>query len=111
MLTFFVANAALTGSVQVAQPGQAAQDLGLGAVAAAGIVPILLGAAGLWVLTRVTASALGLWTWIVAGLTLASIGLPVSLPVDTGSKVALTAMHLLTGAAAIWGQRRAAADA
>lgn len=72
LLTFFVANAALTESVQVAQPGQAAQDLGLGAVAAAGIVPILLGAAGLWVLTRVTASALLAWATAFKGLRTAS---------------------------------------
>jgi hypothetical protein len=103
-----VANALLSGSVQTAQGDQAPADLPYAAVAAASVVPLLLGALALWVLARFSGSALRIWTVVVVVVTLLSLLAPASLPVDGGSKVALAAMHLLTGAAAVWGQRWAA---
>jgi hypothetical protein len=105
---FVLANAILSGSVQTAQGDQAPTDLPYVAVAMASVVPLLLGALALWVIARFSGSALRIWTGIVVVLTLLSLLAPASLPVDGGSKAALAAMHLLTGAAAIWGQRRAA---
>jgi hypothetical protein len=69
---------------------------------------VLAGAVVLWALARFT--RLGLRAWSVLALVLALLSLLalVATQVDTGSKVALGLMHLLTGAAAIWGQRRAA---
>ena len=107
-VVFVLANALLSGSVQTAQGDQAPTDLPYAAVAVASVVPLLLGAFVLWVIARFSGSALRIWTGIAVVLTLLSLLAPGSLPIDAGSKVALAAMHLLTGAAAIWGQRRSA---
>jgi hypothetical protein len=107
-VAFLAANAMLAGSIQTAQSGQAPTDLPYAALAAASVIPVLAGAAVLWALARFT--RLGLRAWSVLALVLALLSLLalVAMQVDTGSKVALGLMHLLTGAAAIWGQRRAA---
>jgi hypothetical protein len=105
---FFLANAALAGSIQTAQSGQAPADLPYAAVVAAGVVPVLAGAAVLWGLSRFTSLGLQAWSILAAVLAVLSLLALVWMQVDTGSKVALGLMHLLTGAAAIWGQRRAA---
>ncbi len=105
---FFAANAALAGSIQTAQSGQAPTDLPYVAVALASVIPVLTGAAVLWAMARFT--SLGLRPWSILALVLAVLSLLAlaGMQVDAGSKVALGLMHLLTGAAAIWGQRRAA---
>ena len=111
VIVLLIANALLDGSVQTAQPGQEPTDLPAVAVIAASIMPLLVGAIALWILARFTTSSLRIWTWVVAVFTIASFAAPLTLPVDTGSKIALLAMHAITGAAAIWGQRRAVVTA
>jgi hypothetical protein len=61
------------------------------------------------VLARFTGASRGLrfWSIAVAVIAVVSIAGPLSLPVTLGSMVALTAMHLATGTAAILGQRLA----
>jgi hypothetical protein len=105
-----VANLTMDGSVQVARPGGEAETLAVLALVAASIVPLGLGALALAVLVRFTGGSRGLrlWSLGVALFALVSIGGPLTLPVTLGSMVALTTMHLATGAAAILGQRVAA---
>jgi hypothetical protein len=102
-------NAVMDGSIQVVAAGATtASDLPAIAVVAAGVVPLLLGAAGLWLLSRVRpGGAYQVWRNIVVVLTIVSIAGPLMLEVSTGSKVALILMHLATGAAAIVGQTSA----
>jgi hypothetical protein len=108
LAVFVIANAALAGSIQTARSGEVPTDLPIGAVVAAAVVPVLLGAAVLWLLARFTGSALTIWTTIAAVVTVLSLAAPLTLPVDGGSKLALALMHVLTGASAIVGQRQAA---
>ena len=79
-------------------------DLPIGAVIAASVVPLLIGAVGLGVLQRFLTKGMQIWTALVGVLTVASIVGPLGLDIDDGSKVALTIMHLATGAAAVIGQ-------
>jgi hypothetical protein len=110
LTVLLLANLSMDGSVQVAQPGGEAETLAVLAVVAASIVPLGVGALFLAVLARVTGAARGLrlWSIVVAAVAVISIAGPLTLPVTLGSMVALTAMHLSTGAAAIVGQRLAA---
>jgi len=104
---FFVANAVLAGSIQTAQSGQAPIDLPYAAVLGASVIPVFVGAAVLWGLIRFTRLGLRAWSGLAVAVTLLSLIAPLTAPVDTGSKVALSLMHLATGAAAILGQRQA----
>jgi hypothetical protein len=68
---------------------------------------VALGAVLLWALERGGRDRLRTWTVVVGGLAIGS-AIPLwGLDVDRGSKVCLTLMHLLTGAAAVAGQRLA----
>ncbi len=108
LVVFAVASLVMSSAIQVTDPSQQVMDLALVAVVAASIIPLFFGALLLWILAKFSASALRIWSWIVGVVAVLSVIAPVTLPVDGGSKVALAAMHLLTGAAAIWGQRFAA---
>jgi hypothetical protein len=110
-LIFLTSNAMLAGSIQTAQSGQTPSDLPYAAIVAASVIPVLAGAAVLWGLTRFTRWGLTAWSILAGVLTLLSLLALVAMQVDTGSKAALGLMHLFTGAAAIWGQRRAAKPA
>jgi hypothetical protein len=107
-VVFLAANAMLAGSIQTAQSGQAPADLPYAALAVASVIPVLAGAAVLWAMVRFTRLGLRAWSILAVVLALLSLLALAAMQVDTGSKVALGLMHLLTGAAAIWGQRRAA---
>jgi hypothetical protein len=106
----FVADLVLDGSVQVAQPGGAPQDLAVVAVIAASVLPLALGALGLALLARLLGDprALRVWSITVGVVAVLSIGGPASLSVNAGSIAALAAMHLATGVAAVLGQATAA---
>jgi hypothetical protein len=108
---FFAANAMLAGSIQTAQSGQAPTDLPYAAVAVASVIPVLAGAAVLWALARFTGLGLRAWSILAIVLALLSLLALAAMQIDNGSKLALGLMHLLTGAAAIWGQRRSATAA
>ena len=110
LLIFFIGNALMDGSIQVVEPGAtAASDLPMAALIAASIVPLLVGAAGLWVLAKVRPDgALRLWSIIAMALAVLSVAQPFMLDVSTGSQVALSVMHVATGAAAVAGQAVAA---
>jgi len=108
---FFGANAALAGSIQTAQSGQAPVDLPYAAVLAASVIPVFVGAAVLWGLLRFTRLGLPAWSILALAVAVLSVGAPLTAPIDGGSKIALSLMHLATGAAAILGQRRAVAKA
>lgn len=81
-----------------------ASDLPVGAVSVASIVPLLIGALGLWLAYRFVPKDFTVWSAVVVVLAVVSIVGPLGLDIDTGSKVALIVMHLATGAAAIIGQ-------
>lgn len=78
-------------------------DLALNEVVATTLVAVYAGAVLLALLGR-RADRFRLWTGLAAALAVASAVPLWRLEVDTGSKAALTTMHLLTGAAAIAGQ-------
>jgi hypothetical protein len=68
-------------------------------------VSIAIAGVALLLWDRRSSRALELWTIAVMGLAVLS-ALPLwGLDVDTGSKLALTLMHLATGACAVLGQR------
>ena len=91
--------------LQVVMSGDtAASDLLIGFVVGASLLPLVIAAAGLWVFERFLPNGFRLWAGTVAVLAVATIAAPVSLDVDTGSKVALALMHIAVGAAAIAGQ-------
>ena len=100
LIIYLVGNALLDGSIQVANPSTGViESLPLSALVAASIVPVALGVGFLaaaerfWRLTPALV--------IVGALTLLSLGAVFSLDVSTGSKMALTIMHLATGSAVI----------
>jgi hypothetical protein len=80
-------------------------DLGVPDVVITTVVSVLIAAVGLAILERFAANGLRAWTIAVAVVTVLSF-LPLwRLDIDTGSKVALTFMHLAVGAAVVAGQR------
>lgn len=101
---FLVGNAG--APLQVVTPGDTvASDLPIGAVIAASIVPLLLGTAVLWGLQKWRPNGATIWMWTAATLGVVSIASPASLDVDTGSKIALSIMHVATAVAAVVGHR------
>jgi hypothetical protein len=80
------------------------EDLSIANVVVTTVVLVLLGAALLWVLERRRADAFRIWVIVAAVFAVASIPPVLRLDIDGGSKLALAAMHLATGAAAIAGQ-------
>ncbi|HEX6421537.1 MAG TPA: DUF6069 family protein [Acidimicrobiales bacterium] len=78
-------------------------DLALGEVVGTTLVTVAAGAALLAVLAR-RADRFRLWTAVAVAVAVLSAVPLWRLDVDAGSKVALTTMHLLTGAAAVAGQ-------
>jgi hypothetical protein len=71
-------------------------------VVLASLVPALVAAAGLLVLRRfIPGRALRVFQVAVGVLTVLSLGAPLGLDVGTGGRVALVAMHLVTGAAIV----------
>lgn len=91
--------------LQVVMAGdKLASDLPIGLVVGASILPLVMAAVGLWVFERFLANGFRVWAGTVAVLAVATIAAPVSLDVDTGSKIALALMHIAVGAAAIVGQ-------
>lgn len=103
LIVFVIGNAGAPLQVVVGGDTEAS-DLPVGAVIGASIVPLLLGAIGLWLAYRFLPKSFTIWSAVVAVLAVVSIVGPLGLDIDTGSKVALTVMHLTTGAAAIIGQ-------
>lgn len=78
--------------------------LTVGEVVGTTIVSVAAGGLVLWIASRHWSNALRGWTIAAASVAVAS-ALPLwRLDVDSGSKTALTAMHLLTGVVAIAGQ-------
>ena len=79
-------------------------DLTYFEVVATVAVSIALGAVLLWAMQRRAANAFGPWVLVAAGVAVLSAVPLWRLDVDTRSKLALTTMHLLTGACAVAGQ-------
>jgi hypothetical protein len=67
-------------------------------------VAVAAGGALLWAMQRHGDDRFRLWTAIVSAVAVVSTVPLWGLDVDTGSKLSLTLMHLLTGAAAVVGQ-------
>lgn len=80
-------------------------DLRLGEVVVTASLAVALGGLLLWVLGRRRADAWRVWEPIVVVVAVVSALPLLRLPVDAGSKISLVTMHLVTGAAAIAGQR------
>jgi hypothetical protein len=68
---------------------------------------LLLGSAVLWLLERFRDDGFRTWTVLAVAFTVLSIPPVLRLDIDAGSKVTLSVMHLVVGAAAILGQRAA----
>lgn len=68
---------------------------------------LLVGTAVLWLLERFRDDGFRLWTVLAVGFTVLSIPPVLRLDIDSGSKLTLTVMHLVVGAAAVLGQRLA----
>ena len=82
----------------------AGTDLGLADVVITVVVSVAIAAVGLAVLERVARTGLRMWSIAAAVVTVLSF-LPLwRLDIDTRSKVVLTVMHLVVGAAVIGGQ-------
>jgi hypothetical protein len=79
-------------------------DLGAIEVAGSAVVAVALGALCLWLLERRSPAGFRRWVAVVAAVAVVSSLPLLRLDVDAGSKVALVAMHLTTGAAAVAGQ-------
>jgi uncharacterized BrkB/YihY/UPF0761 family membrane protein len=103
LIVFVIGNAGAPLQVVVGSDTESS-DLPVGAVIGASIVPLLVGAVGLWLAYRFLPKSFTVWSAVVAVLAVVSIVGPLGLDIDTGSKVALTVMHFATGAAAIIGQ-------
>ena len=86
-------------------------DLRYADVVVATVGLLALGTGVLWLLQRWRADALRVWSWLVVAFTLLSIPPVLRLDIDTGSKLTLSLMHLVVGAAALVGQRGARAGA
>ena len=69
------------------------------------LVPAAIGAVGLLALRRLDPRrSLRIFQLVVAMFTVLSLGAPLTLDVDTGTRLALSAMHLVTGAAVVVAQ-------
>jgi hypothetical protein len=79
-------------------------DLRYVEVVATVAVSVVLGAGLLWLMERRTAKALRIWAVVAAAVAVLSAVPLWRLEVDTGSKAALTLMHLATGASAVGAQ-------
>jgi hypothetical protein len=71
------------------------------------VIAVVLGALALWAASDRIARPVRAWTMAAAVVAVVSAMPLWRLEVPTGSKVALTTMHLLTGGAAVLGQRLA----
>jgi hypothetical protein len=91
----------------IAVQGDPPIDLGLIRVIVATIVAMILGTALLFVLWKLRTNSFRLWAAIVMAIAVVTIFGPLSLKIDTGSKVWLAIIHLLTGATAIAGHYNA----
>jgi len=79
-------------------------DLRIGDVVGATVALTIVGTLALWALERLRADGFRLWTGVAAAFAVLSILPVLRLDIDGGSKVALSVMHLVVGAAAIAGQ-------
>jgi hypothetical protein len=97
----------LLGADLLVRPGGgSAQRVGAGAVAAASLIPALLGWALLALLERRTARARPVWTGVAVVVLLLSLGGPLTAGTTTASKAVLVLMHLAVGAVLIPALRR-----
>jgi heme A synthase len=103
-IVFFAGNAILGATIQASTDGTNPSDVQYVAVIAASVLPIVIGAGVLWLLSRFTTAALRVWTIVAIVVTVLSLGGPPFLPVDDGSKIALALMHIAAASAAIFGQ-------
>ena len=78
-------------------------ELRLADVIGAAVTWVVIGAAGLWFLERFRADGFRFWTVLAAAIAVVSIIPLFRLDIDAGSKVALSAMHLVVGATAVAG--------
>lgn len=84
--------------------------LAIGAVAAASVTWLLVGAVGLALLDRLRGDGFGPWAVLASLLAVASVFPVAAFDVDAGSRLAVAALHLVVGAAAVvghgWARRR-----
>jgi hypothetical protein len=79
-------------------------DLTLVEVVIASITWVMIGAAALWLMERRLTRAFRRWIVLAGATTIVSLVPLFGLDVDAGSKLALCAMHIVTGASTITGQ-------
>jgi Family of unknown function (DUF6069) len=80
--------------------GKPPVDLALIRVLAATLFAMIVGTVAWFVIERIRANSFTVWGVVIAVVTILG---PLSLKIDAGSKVALVAMHFLTGASVIVG--------
>lgn len=110
---FFISRAlfSLPYLVPMGGPTSPATDLPVFAVIAASTVPALGAALLYWALGRFTSRATTIFTVVAVVFGLLSLGGPVSLPIDLGTRIALSVMHLIAGVIITLGLTRFAPQA
>jgi Family of unknown function (DUF6069) len=101
-IIFFIGKSGAPTQV-IRKTGEAPVDLTLGNVIGASIVSTVIGGIVYLIITRVRPNGFTLWASIAGIAAVFTIFGPLNLKIDTASKVALAAMHIATGAAAIFG--------
>lgn len=94
--------------VPVGGPASPPAPLPLVAIVMACVVPGLVAAAFYWLLGRFTARATPIFTGVAVAFALISLAGPLTLPIDTGTRVALAVMHLIAAPIIVAGILRAA---
>jgi hypothetical protein len=79
-------------------------DLTVVEVVIASITWVMIGAVALWLMERRLTHAFRRWIVLAGATTIVSLVPLLGLDVDAGSKLALCAMHIVTGASTIAGQ-------
>jgi hypothetical protein len=79
-------------------------DLTVVEVVIASITWVMIGAVALWLMERRLTHAFRRWIVLAGATTIVSLVPLLGLDVDAGSKLALCAMHIVTGASTITGQ-------
>jgi hypothetical protein len=106
LLLFLIGNVGAPTQI-VETTGEPAVNLTIGRMVLVTVFPMILAGFVLWFLTRRRPSGFAIWAGFVLAIAFVTTGGPLSLDVDSGSKITLSLMHLATGITTVSGQRLA----
>lgn len=100
LLVYFITAAlfSLPYLVPAGGPGTEPAPLPIFAIVAACAIPGLLAGILYWALGRFTSRATTIFTVVAIAFALISLGGPLTLPIDLGTRLALAAMHIVAAA-------------